>query len=145
MKKIVAAAVLLSLLVIGVSILQAEDAPKVAETFEINSPATCFEGGKKTKVPPAFKYCVLSHKKHAGFGTCKECHHNMKDDKDLKNANKCSTENCHGAAPHGEGNKIIALKDAMHDNCYKGCHKTNKDAIEKKAPTKCGECHVKGE
>ncbi|MGA1873989.1 MAG: cytochrome c3 family protein [bacterium] len=146
MKKAVVAIFLGVLLVGGVSWLQAEEkAPEVKDTFEINSPETCFKDGKKTKVPPKSKLVTLTHKKHSDYATCKECHHNMKDDKDLKNANKCSTADCHGAEPHGENNKIIDLKSAMHDNCYKGCHKTNEKAVEKKAPTKCNECHAKNE
>jgi len=138
MKKALLATLVLSLLVVGVSALKAAEAPKVKDTFEIDSPADKFKGNKKTK-----GVVTLSHKKHADAVGCKECHHNMKDNNDTANANKCSTKDCHGAEAHGEGNKIIPLKDAMHNNCYKGCHKTNKDAIAKKAPTKCEECHPK--
>lgn len=143
MKKVMLAIIVVSLLVVGISALQAADAPKVKDTFELNSPATCFKDGKKTKVPPSTQLVSLTHKKHAGVAGCTECHHNMKDNNDTAKANKCSTTDCHGAEAHGEGNKVIALKDAMHNNCYKGCHKTDKNAVAKKAPTKCGDCHAK--
>ncbi len=146
MKKALLAIIFVSILLVGVSALKAADAPKVKvkETFEIDSPATCFKDGKKTKIPPSSKLVTLSHKKHADAAGCKECHHNMKDNNDTANANKCSTTDCHGAAEHDKGGKkCITLKDAMHNNCFKGCHKTNKDAIAKNAPTKCEGCHAK--
>lgn len=144
MKKALLAILVVSLLVVGVSALQAAEAPKVKDTFDIDSPATCFKDGKKTKIPPSTKLVPLSHKKHADTIGCKECHHNMKDNNDTANANKCSTKDCHGAEEvQRDGKKVITLKDAMHGNCYKTCHKTDKDAIAKKAPTKCAECHAK--
>ncbi|MEW5801831.1 MAG: cytochrome c3 family protein [bacterium] len=146
MKKALLAILCVSLLLIGVSALRAADAPKVKDTFELDSPATCFKDGKKTKIPPSTKLVTLSHKKHAESAGCKECHHNMKDNNDTANANKCSTKDCHGAEEHEkDGKKVVALKDAMHNNCFKDCHKNNKDAVAKKAPTKCNECHAKAE
>ncbi|MEW6378994.1 MAG: cytochrome c3 family protein [bacterium] len=139
MKKALLAILVVSLLVISVSALRAADAPKVKDSFEINTSADHYKGGKKTKTP-----VVLSHKKHADTVGCKECHHNMKDNNDSANANKCSTKDCHGAEEvQRDGKKVVTLKDAMHSNCYKTCHKTNKDAVAKNAPTKCEGCHPK--
>lgn len=143
--------IVLSVLVIicvGAMVLQA-GGPEVPEEFEINSDAKYFKNGKKTKIPPKNKYAKLSHKKHAkeygeaGYG-CKICHHEMKSDDlaEQAKARKCSSEGCHSAEAK---EKRLDLKNAMHKQCYKGCHKTDKNAIEAKAPTKCNGCHVKAE
>lgn len=115
----------------------------VEDKFEISSEAKHFKDGKKTKTS-----CTLTHKKHVDLNkSCKVCHHELKSDAETEwpNAKKCSTDGCHSANPHGEGKKCLSLKSAMHENCYKGCHKTDKAAIEAKAPTKCAECHPKPE
>ncbi len=141
--------IVLSVLVIicvGAMVLQA-GAPEVPEEFEINSDAKHFKDGKKTKIPPASEYPKLTHKKHAkeygegGYG-CKACHHEMKSDdpEEQAKARKCSSEGCHSAEAK---EKCVDLKTAMHNQCYKGCHKTDQNAMDAKAPTKCNDCHVK--
>ena len=118
--------------------------PKVPDNFEINSDAKHFSK-PKSKIPPKTELCKLSHKKHADLYGCKPCHHELKSDapEEQAKAKKCSAEGCHTANPHGPEKKIISLKSAMHNNCYKDCHKKDAKAVEAKAPTKCGECHVK--
>ena len=124
-----------------------EEAKKVnvEDTFKINSDAKHFKK-PKSKIPPKTELCTLTHKKHADLTkSCKICHHELaSDDKsEWSKAKKCSSEGCHSANPHGEGKKCLSLKSAMHNNCYKDCHKKDEAAIKAKAPTKCGQCHIK--
>ncbi|MGA1864220.1 MAG: cytochrome c3 family protein [bacterium] len=138
----------LIIICVGAMVLQvgAKEAP---DEMEINSDATHFKDGKKTKIPPAYNPPKLTHKKHAkeygegGYG-CKVCHHEMKSDDPAEQAKakNCSSEGCHGAEAK---EKCLDLKTAMHDQCYKNCHKTDEKAIAAKAPTKCNDCHVKAE
>ncbi|MBI5528434.1 MAG: cytochrome c3 family protein [Deltaproteobacteria bacterium] len=82
---------------------------------------------------------TFNHKAHAdkvGQGKCNTCHHSSKGDgSDAKGCKECHK------AEKGEkdGKEVPAMKDAAHKKC-KGCHE--KDA-EKKAPTKCTDCHKK--
>jgi hypothetical protein len=124
--------------------------PEFVKEFKINSDAKFFKGGKK-KGAPAFELVKLNHEKHAkaygkdgkGFG-CKKCHHELKSDdvEEQKKAKKCASEGCHG--PEAK-EKCLKTEDAMHQQCYKGCHKTDEKAMAAKAPTKCTECHVKAD
>ncbi|MFH0926509.1 MAG: cytochrome c3 family protein [bacterium] len=127
-KTLIVALLAISLMVVGISTLRAADLTKAPEEVEINS-----KYEKDSKPPLKF-----SHKKHAS-AKCDECHHDYEDGKNLWKegdaVKKCS-------ACHTTENKKV-LKEAFHDNCWKGCHKTNKDAIAKNAPTKCNDCHVK--
>ena len=135
----------LVLICAGALVLKAEGPKKIADNLEINSDATHFKQGKKTKVPPKYKLVPLSHKKHADLYGCKKCHHELTDDTPAqqKLAKKCSSEGCH-TAPAGEG-KPLDLYNAMHKQCYKDCHKNDDKAKAAKAPTKCGQCHAKAQ
>lgn len=138
------------MILIGAMVLRAES-PKVPEAFDICSDATHFKNGKKTKAPPAYQAVHMTHEKHAkaygaegkGYG-CKTCHHELKDDSadEQAKAKKCSSEGCHSAEAQ---EKRLDLKNAMHKQCYKDCHKTDEKAVAAKAPTKCGDCHVKAD
>jgi hypothetical protein len=85
----------------------------------------------------------FTHKKHAEEMkiACTECHHVIKDGKNVWKegdpVQKCET--CHKleAKP---GEKPMSLKEAFHQNCWKGCHVEEKKA-GKKAPTMCNQCH----
>ncbi len=133
---------------IGAMVLQTVGAD-VAKEFNICSDAKHFKDGKKKKGPPAFTPVKLTHEKHAkeygkdgkGYG-CKICHHELKDDSadEQAKAKKCSTEGCHSVEPQ---EKRLELEKAMHQQCYKDCHKNDEQAVAAKAPTKCGDCHVK--
>jgi len=133
----------LILICVGSMVLQA-GGPKVPEDFKINSDAKFF-GGAKKKGPPAFEAVPLSHKKHADTYGCKICHHKLTEDKPAEGTEvkKCSSEDCHGAEVKGESPN---LENAMHQQCYKDCHKKEnekKAPEDKKTPVKCGECHKK--
>lgn len=79
---------------------------------------------------------TFNHKAHAPKAKCNVCHHTSKVDG--SDAVKCG--GCHKAEKaEKDGKEVISIKDAAHKKC-KGCHE--KDA-EKKAPTKCTECHKK--
>jgi hypothetical protein len=136
----------LIIICVGAMVLQA-GGPEVPEEFEINSDVKHFKNAKKTKIPPGYDLAKLTHKKHAkeygegGYG-CKKCHHELKSDEPAEQAKakKCSSEGCHSVTPE---EKRLDLKNAMHKQCYKDCHKTDEKAIAAKAPTKCKDCHVK--
>jgi hypothetical protein len=138
----------LILICVGAMVLRAEG-PKVPDEFEINSDAKHFKDGKKKKANPAFKSVKLTHKKHAeeygdgGYG-CKICHHELQSDapEEQAKAAKCSSEGCHSDTPQ---EKCLTLEKAMHQQCYKDCHKKDEKAKAAKAPFKCGDCHVKAE
>lgn len=138
----------LIIICVGAMVLQAEG-PEAPKEVEINSNASHFKDGKKTKIPPKYNLPKLTHMKHAkeygekGYG-CKACHHELKNDDPAEQAKakKCSTEGCHGAEAK---DKSPDLKNAMHNQCYKNCHKTDEKAKAAKAPTKCGDCHKKAE
>lgn len=94
----------------------------------------------KGKTKPAVEF---THKKHAEDLkiACKDCHHVYKDGKNVWKqgdpVQKCGA--CHKAEGK-PGDKPMALKEAFHENCWKGCHvKAKKEG--KKAPTMCNECH----
>lgn len=137
--------VVLLMICIGTMFLRA-DGIDVIENFKndfnIESEAKHFKDGAKKKGAPAFKPVPLSHKKHADLYGCKKCHHELASDglEDQKKAQKCSAPDCHSAAPKDKCNN---LENAMHQQCYKDCHKTDEKAVAAKAPTKCSECHVK--
>ena len=136
----------LILICVGAMVLQAQG-PKVAEEFKINSDAKHFKDGKKKKGNPAYELVTLTHKKHAeeygdgGYG-CKICHHELTSDEPAEQAKaqKCSNDGCHSVT--GEG-KRLNLEKAMHQQCYKDCHKTDEKAVAAKAPKTCSKCHVK--
>jgi hypothetical protein len=98
--------------------------------------------GPDEKVLPASKGDVtFPHKKHAGPAdadgfaiTCETCHHTLKDG---SKAQSCSSEGCHSETSE------INVRNAFHQLCYKGCHKTKNADEGKAAPTKCSECHKK--
>ncbi len=81
---------------------------------------------------------TFTHKKH--FDTykidCLKCHHTWK--KGETSGKAC--QDCHKAKAEG---KTLALKDAMHQDCYKGCHSEAKKAKKPAGPTSCTQCHVK--
>ncbi|MFH1288700.1 MAG: cytochrome c3 family protein [bacterium] len=95
---------------------------------------------------------TFSHKKHAHeykIKECNECHH--KDEKGKEKG--CVIKDCHDGKKeltytqdHGKikkGDKIddySAKTTFYHANCLEDCHKNDKD---KKAPTKCNDCHPK--
>ncbi|MGA1841729.1 MAG: cytochrome c3 family protein [bacterium] len=138
----------LIIICVGAMVLQA-GGPEVPDELEINSDVSHFKDGKKTKIPPGYNLPKLTHKKHAkeygegGYG-CKTCHHEMKSDDPAEQAKakKCSSEGCHSAEAK---EKCLDLKNAMHKQCYKDCHKTDEKAKAANAPTKCNDCHVKAE
>ncbi|MGA1826089.1 MAG: cytochrome c3 family protein [bacterium] len=146
-KSLVTIVVLIVAILSMVALSARAEKKKVADEFEINSDAKHFSK-PKSKIPPDTELVKLSHKKHSETykDDCAKCHHELKDVPKADHwakAAKCSADGCHSANPHGPEKKCISLKSAMHDNCYKGCHKTDKIAMEKKAPTKCGDCHKK--
>jgi hypothetical protein len=75
---------------------------------------------------------LYDHKKHAsedGYGIkCKDCHHDMEDDKSKPTA--CGE--CH--KPSGED--ALRRADAFHQQC-KGCHEDNG-----MGPVECSGCHM---
>ncbi len=100
----------------------------------------------KSKKPPA----VFPHKKHQDTLKCAECHHSIKDGKQVPytegmEIKKC--ESCHNsdvlAGKKIGKNKLDTFKGAAHQNCLK-CHKevAKKDA-SKKALKSCKNCHQK--
>ena len=79
---------------------------------------------------------TFNHKAHATKAKCNVCHHTAKVDG--SDAKVCTE--CHKAEKGDkDGKEVPSMKDAAHKKC-KGCHE--KDA-EKKAPTKCNDCHKK--
>jgi len=100
------------------------------------------ETGPAEKVFPASKGDVtFPHKKHSdpaeadGFAvTCETCHHNVKDG---GKPQSCTSEGCHSKT--SEPN----VRNAFHQLCYKGCHKTKKAEEGKSPPTTCSACHKK--
>jgi len=132
----------LVLICAGALVLKAEGPKKVSEKFEINSDVAHFAKGAKSKIPPKYKLVPLSHQKHADLYGCKICHHELESDSpdQQKLAKKCSNAGCHSAEAK---DKCLDLKEAMHKQCYKDCHKTDDKAKAAKAPTKCGDCHAK--
>jgi len=81
----------------------------------------------------------FSHAKHATEYKidCKTCHHKAQDP--TKGVQKCVE--CHGLKGGKEGAPKAML--AYHKNCV-NCHKKVNAEQQKKAPTKCNECHKKG-
>ncbi len=72
---------------------------------------------------------TFTHTKHTedyGFD-CGECHHLQMEG----GFNKCSS--CHQD-----------LKNTLHKNCFRGCHRKLKAEGKKTGPTTCRGCHVKG-
>jgi len=136
----------LILICVGAMVLQAEG-PKVPTEFKINSEAKHFKNGAKKKGEPAYQLVTLTHEKHSkeygdgGYG-CKVCHHEIGSDEPAEQAKakKCSSEGCHSVQAE---EKRLDLEKAMHQQCYKDCHKTDEKAKAAKAPTTCGKCHVK--
>ncbi len=77
---------------------------------------------------------ILSHKAHADYRACTECHHTWKKD-ERKTPQKCSE--CHKADDIGEK----GLKSAYHKQCQ-DCHKDLKKQDKKTGPTaRCSGCH----
>ena len=86
---------------------------------------------------------TFNHKTHCdpadagGMGVaCNTCHHTVKEGETPKS---CSSEECHSAT------STPKIRDAFHQQCYKGCHKTKNAEEGKTAPTKCSACHIKKE
>ena len=78
---------------------------------------------------------VLPHKAHVDtIGGCIECHHTWKKE-ERANPQKCSE--CHKADDKGP----TGLKNAYHQQCFKGCHMAKKKQGEKTGPTVCSGCH----
>jgi hypothetical protein len=128
LKKILACTVVSAFLVCG-GITTSFAADKGSEQLVIN------EAGKK---PVAFP-----HKKHQDAFPCSECHHGIKDGKQVpyvegQEIQKCET--CHNdkvlAGKKAGNEKLDTLKGAGHANCL-ACHKKN----EKKELAKCTTCH----
>lgn len=96
------------------------------------------EGGKQPGVH-------FDHGKHMELAeTCAKCHHTQKD---LTAGSDVEVKTCAGCHlnPEEEGvpdiKQMSPSKNAYHITCM-GCHKeSGKDT----APTKCTQCHVKGE
>lgn len=109
---------------------------KVADVIIINDPLFT-----KHKKPPV----TFSHDKHHKDYKidCAACHHIYKDGKNVFKqgdpVQACSK--CHTKAKNKDP-KNLGLYEAFHKNC-KGCHKAEKKKGNKKAPTKCSQCHVK--
>lgn len=91
---------------------------------------------------------VMNHKKHGEIKDvkCEGCHH-KKAEGEKAEQSKCSNEACHAKVQEKDGTKIDAAssknkENPFHIQCLVGCHKKDK---EKKAPTKCVDCHPKAE
>jgi len=95
----------------------------------------------KHKRPPV----MFTHLKHSVDHKlkCEECHHVYKDGKNtFKEGDKVQKcHDCHKSPLKNEG-KILSLQNAFHKNC-KDCHNELQKSGNKKAPTKCAECHKK--
>lgn len=97
----------------------------------------------KAKKPAQFP-----HKMHQGMFKCAQCHHGMKDGKQVpyvegQEIKKC--DSCHNPEVMGANKKLDSFMKAGHARC-KECHKemTKKDpALKEKKLDKCTTCHVK--
>ena len=97
---------------------------KVVAEPETEPPDTVYYAEKSWWGKVTFTH--TQHSEDYGFD-CDACHHvNMEG-----GYNKCAS--CHDD-----------LKDAFHNNCYKGCHRKLKAERKKTGPTTCKKCHVKG-
>ncbi len=77
---------------------------------------------------------ILSHKAHADYIACTQCHHTWKKE-ERKTPPKCTE--CHKADEIGEQK----LKSVYHKQCQ-DCHKDFKKQGKKTGPTaKCSGCH----
>ena len=98
---------------------------KVVAEPETEPPDTVYYAEKSWWGKVTFTH--TQHSEDYGFD-CDACHH-----VDMEGGyNKCSS--CHDD-----------LKDAFHNNCYKGCHRKLKAEAKKTGPTTCQGCHIKGE
>jgi hypothetical protein len=81
---------------------------------------------------------TFTHKKHTETLKidCVKCHHTWKKD---ETSGKLCME-CHKAKAEG---KTLSLRDAVHKDCYQGCHTDLKKANKKTGPTMCTQCHIK--
>ena len=97
--------------------------------------AVC-SGADDIVLPASNGEVAFPHKKHADeYGVaCTACHHTVKEGETPKS---CTAEGCHSEASEPKA------KDAFHQQCYKGCHKTKNTDEGKAAPTKCSGCHIK--
>lgn len=98
------------------------------------------------------KPATFPHKAHQARLKCAECHHTMKDGKQVAytegmKIEKCET--CHNpeklAGKTKGANKLDTLKGAGHGNCVE-CHKEmvkNDPALKAKNLDKCTTCHKK--
>ncbi len=99
-----------------------------------------------SKKPPA----VFPHKTHQDTLKCGECHHGMKDGKqvayadgmEIKKCESCHNKDLMDGKKKGKL-KLYTFKGAAHGNCL-DCHKAvaKKDKA-KKALKKCKTCHKK--
>ncbi len=102
-------------------------------------PETIILKTAKAKKPASFP-----HRVHQAMLPCKTCHHTKAADGKQGpyvegQEAKCST--CHNKAFPNK--KLNGMKKIGHARC-KGCHKKMKKEGNKKAPTKCSGCHLKG-
>jgi len=134
----VAIAVAFALMALWGSVCLAQKTPsgEVPDTFKISEKLFT----KKKKPPVEF-----THKAHSVDMKikCEECHHVYKDGKNVWKegdpVKKCSE--CHNFVKGRKG-KMPNLMNAFHKDC-RGCHKAEKKKGNKKAPTKCKQCHKK--
>ena len=83
---------------------------------------------------------IFPHDKHKEL-KCTECHHVLKDGKNVwkqgDEVQKCSA--CHKLKAEG---KTVKLEKAFHERCQT-CHKKLKKEKKKTGPTSCTKCHQK--
>lgn len=100
----------------------------------------------KSKKPPA----VFPHKAHQDHITCSECHHDIKDGKqvpykegqEIKKCVSCHNKEVLPGIKKGK-NKLDTFKGAAHENCVT-CHKSvAKQDPDKKKLKSCKNCHQK--
>ncbi len=96
------------------------------------------------KTAKARKPASFPHRMHQAMLPCKTCHHTRTADGKqgpyvAGQEAKCIT--CHNKSFPNK--KLNGLKKAAHARC-RVCHKKMKKEGNKKAPTKCSGCHLKG-
>jgi hypothetical protein len=127
-----------------------DDGGAVSETVESPSEIVLISSLWKKHSKGPVKLTHREHFKIYGV-SCKECHHIFKKGKNIWQAGmpvkKCET--CHndptikGEAGLPPGSRIRNLKLAFHKNCQMCHRKIKQQNSEAKAPTACGECHIK--
>ncbi len=122
----------------------------------IDQPAEVWPPAKLDKKTGAKKKAMtslpvkFSHGEHGKRLGCPTCHHKQPDLKlEDTEAKGCFSDpaGCHGPADVTVEGKVKPntwkiIHDPKVGQC-RSCHKTDPVAIEKKAPTKCKDCHVK--